>query len=157
VRKVLACNNRDGETVDGKVVDKLAPDVVIARFMSGTASSIRSRTFLISWIMRLISASFSARALTEMPPLRANSSAVAAFSSRRARFWMSYLRDLVRDTADSNDVLPRAALSLSDIAFEILLVVEANDSHQFYHINCRRNDLQVVSQSPHRVEESDLL
>lgn len=48
VRKVLACSKRDGETVDGKLVDRLAPDVVIAKFISGTASSILSRTFLMS-------------------------------------------------------------------------------------------------------------
>jgi len=51
VRSVLACNNLEGDTEAGSVVDKLAPDVVIARLMSGTASSKRVRSFLMSWII----------------------------------------------------------------------------------------------------------
>ena len=56
VRNVLACSRRDGDTVDGKLVDSLAPEVVIARFINGTASSIRVRRFLMSLIMYFISA-----------------------------------------------------------------------------------------------------
>ena len=40
VRKVLACSSLEGETVEGKVEDRLAPEAVMARFMRGTASSI---------------------------------------------------------------------------------------------------------------------
>ena len=58
VRKVLACRSRDGDTVAGRVVERLVPDVVIARFMSGTASSIRSSNLFISSMMILSSASF---------------------------------------------------------------------------------------------------
>jgi hypothetical protein len=110
-RKVLACSNRDGDTVDGKVVDRLAPDVVIARFIRGTASSIRSRTLVMSWMINLISASLWARTWAEVAPVLASSSAVAALSKRRARDWMSNLRDFVNETADSRDVLPRAAIN----------------------------------------------
>lgn len=48
VRKVLACRSRDGDTVDGRLVDRLAPEAVMARLMSGTASSIRSNSFLMA-------------------------------------------------------------------------------------------------------------
>jgi len=48
VRNVLACNNLDGETEAGRVVERLAPEVVMARLMRGTASSIRSRSFRVS-------------------------------------------------------------------------------------------------------------
>lgn len=58
VRNVLACSNLDGDTVEGKFVDNLAPDVVIAKFISGTASSIRTKSLLISLIIDFISASF---------------------------------------------------------------------------------------------------
>lgn len=40
VKNVLAWSNRDGDTVEGRDVDKLAPEVVMARLISGTASSI---------------------------------------------------------------------------------------------------------------------
>lgn len=82
VKNVLACNNRDGETVDGSVVDSLAPDVVIARLMNGTASSIRSINFLMAWIISLISTSFCAFVLVDAPPRRAISSAAAALAKR---------------------------------------------------------------------------
>lgn len=48
VRKVLACSSRDGETVEGRFVDRLAPEAVMARLMKGTASSIRSSSFLMA-------------------------------------------------------------------------------------------------------------
>lgn len=48
VRKVLACSSRDGETVDGRLVDRLAPEAVMARLMRGTASSIRSSSFFMA-------------------------------------------------------------------------------------------------------------
>ena len=35
VRKVLACSSLDGDTDAGRVVDSLAPDVVIARLIKG--------------------------------------------------------------------------------------------------------------------------
>ena len=47
VTKVLACSSREGEIVAGRVVERLAPEVVIARFISGTASSIWLSSFLI--------------------------------------------------------------------------------------------------------------
>jgi hypothetical protein len=48
VRNVLACNSLDGETEAGSVVERLAPEVVMARLIRGTASSIRSRSFPMS-------------------------------------------------------------------------------------------------------------
>lgn len=67
VKNVLACSNRDGETVEGNVVDSLAPEVVMARLMSGTASSMRSRSVLISFMTEFISASSCTRRLAEAP------------------------------------------------------------------------------------------
>lgn len=120
LRNVLACSNRDGETVDGRVVDSLAPDVVIARFINGTASSIFSSTLRISDMINLISISFWARALDDKAPLWASSSADAAFSSRRASDCMSCLIVFVRETADSSDVFPLAAInSIMSIAGEM--------------------------------------
>ena len=60
MRNVLAWSSRDGDTVAGKLVDNLAPEVVMARFISGTASSIRANSFLISLIISLISFSLFA-------------------------------------------------------------------------------------------------
>lgn len=82
VRKVLACRSRDGDTVDGKFVDNLAPDVVMARFMSGTASSIRARRFLMSLMMNLISASLFGRSFKDLDPFLMASSDAAAFANR---------------------------------------------------------------------------
>ena len=48
VRKVLACSSREGETVFGRLEDKLAPDAVMARLIKGTASSIRSSSLLMA-------------------------------------------------------------------------------------------------------------
>jgi hypothetical protein len=45
---VLACNSLDGDTEAGSLVDRLAPDVVMARFMRGTASSILVSSFRMS-------------------------------------------------------------------------------------------------------------
>jgi hypothetical protein len=145
-RKVLACSNRDGDTVDGNVVDKLAPDVVIARFIKGTASSMRARSLVMSWMMNLISASFRARTWAEVASVLARSSAVAALSKRRARDWMSNLRDLVKETADSREVLPRAAInSIMSIAGEITYSSSAS-------FRCRtprklKTDLNLVPES----------
>lgn len=110
VRNVLACRSRDGDTVDGKLVDSFAPEVVMAKFMSGTASSIRVRSFLMSLIMNLISASLRSRAFGDPEVLRTDSSDAAALANRCPRAWISHLRDFVRATADSREVLPRAAL-----------------------------------------------
>ena len=82
MRKVLACSNRDGDTVDGKLVDNFAPDVVMAKFISGTASSMRSKSLLISLIMSLICASFWDLSVGDLPPLRISSSDAAAVASR---------------------------------------------------------------------------
>jgi hypothetical protein len=48
VRKVLACSILDGETEGGIVADRLAPEVEMARLISGTAFSIRARRFRVS-------------------------------------------------------------------------------------------------------------
>lgn len=114
VRKVLAWSRRDGETVDGKFVDRLAPDVVIARLIRGTASSSRFRSFSISRIMSLISASFWLPDQDESfwAAFREVSSADAALARRCPRDWMSHLIDFVSETADSREVFPRAALLL---------------------------------------------
>jgi len=42
----------------GKFVERVAPDVVIARLMRGTASSMRLSKVRISWMMSLSSISF---------------------------------------------------------------------------------------------------
>lgn len=110
VRNALAWRSREGETVAGKLVDSLAPEVVIARFMSGTASSIRTNSLLISLMMSLISVPTCGWSLDDLAPFRLNSSEEAALANRCPKAWISHLRDLVRLTADSNDVLPRAAL-----------------------------------------------
>ena len=110
VRKVLACRSREGETVEGRFVDNFAPDVVIARFIKGTASSMRVKRFLMSLMMNLISASLLGRCLDDLDPERLASSRAAAFAKRCPRAWMSHLSDFVRATADSRDVFPRAAL-----------------------------------------------
>ena len=82
MRKVLACSNRDGDTVDGKLVDSFAPDVVMAKFISGTASSMRTKSLLISLIMSLICASFWDLSEGDLPPFRISSSDAAAVASR---------------------------------------------------------------------------
>jgi len=46
--KVLACNILDGDTPAGRFVERLAPDVVIARLIRGIASSILANNFFIS-------------------------------------------------------------------------------------------------------------
>ena len=82
VKKVLACKSLEGDTVDGRFVDNLAPEVVMARFMSGTASSIRASRFLISMMMNLISASLCGRSFGDLKPLLMASSEAAAFANR---------------------------------------------------------------------------
>lgn len=83
VRKVLAWRSRDGDTVDGKLVDSFAPEVVMARFMSGTASSMRLSNALISFMMSFICASVVSRSLVErdLGPFRIDSSDAAAFAN----------------------------------------------------------------------------
>ena len=110
VKKVLAWRRRDGETVDGKLVDNLAPEVVMAKFISGTASSIRVSKFLMSLIMSLISASLCPLSFEDLEVFRMDSSEAAALANRFPSAWISHLKDFVRATADSRDVLPRAAL-----------------------------------------------
>lgn len=112
VRKVLACNNLDGDTVAGRLVDSLAPDVVMAKFISGTASSIRVRSLLMSLTMSLISASLRERSLGDFAPFRSNSSEAAAFANRCPRACISNRSVFVSETADSKDVLPLAALRM---------------------------------------------
>ena len=82
VRKVLACSSREGETVEGKFVERLAPDVVIARLMSGTASSIRVRSLRMSWTIKFSSCSFCSLLLALELRRRVSSSAVAAKARR---------------------------------------------------------------------------
>jgi hypothetical protein len=110
VRKVLACNNLEGDTEAGRVVDRLAPEVVIARLMRGTASSIRMRSLRMSWAICRISTVCAALDLALLLFLLDDSSALAAFSSRVPRDWMSQRRALVSVTADSKVVLPLAEL-----------------------------------------------
>jgi len=45
VKNVLDCNSLDGDTVDGRVEERLAPEAVIARLINGTASSMRLSSF----------------------------------------------------------------------------------------------------------------
>jgi len=71
--------------VAGSVVDKLTPEVVIAKLINGTASSIRSSNFLISEIMNFSSSSFCARDFAFELPRRASSSSPTAFASRTPR------------------------------------------------------------------------
>ena len=51
VKNVLACNSLEGDTVDGRVEERLAPEAVIARLMSGTASSMRFSSFRMAEII----------------------------------------------------------------------------------------------------------
>jgi hypothetical protein len=110
VRKVLACSNLDGDTEAGRVVDKLAPEVVMARLMRGTASSMRTSSFLMSWTIRRVSSSCAARDVDLVLFRLDDSSAAAAFERRSPRDWISHRRALVRVTADSRVVLPLAEL-----------------------------------------------
>lgn len=110
VRNVLAWRSREGDTVAGKLVDSFAPDVVMARFMSGTASSMRTSKALISSTMCLISAWIWERSCGDLDPFFSFSSDAAALPIRCPRAWISQRRDFVRATADSSEVLPRAAL-----------------------------------------------
>jgi hypothetical protein len=71
VRKVLACSSLDGDTDAGRVVDSLAPDVVIARLMRGTASSMRVSSLRMSCTICRISKAWDARALPFLLPFRA--------------------------------------------------------------------------------------
>lgn len=82
VTKVLAWRRRDGDTVAGNWVERLAPDVVMARLMSGTASSILVRSFLICLIIACSSSTFRAFDCAFELPFRARSSWFAAMASR---------------------------------------------------------------------------
>lgn len=82
VRKVLACSSREGDTVDGRLEERLAPEAVIARLMSGTASSIRFNNLLISAMIRLSSTSCCALFFDFEVLLRTSSSALAAAARR---------------------------------------------------------------------------
>lgn len=110
VRNVLACNSLDGETVEGSAVESLAPEVVIARLIRGTASSMRVRSFRISCTIKRISRVCAARDLALLLLRRDSSSAAAAFASRTPRDWISQRRAFVNVTADSSVVLPLAEL-----------------------------------------------
>ena len=98
--------------MDGRLVERLAPEAVIARLIKGTASSMRTNNLRIACTIRLSSISCCALFEAFELSLRSNSSALAADASRCPRFWISQRRDLVRETADSRDVLPRAELTL---------------------------------------------
>lgn len=85
VRNVLACSSLDGDTVVGKLDDRLVPEAVIARLISGTASSILFRSFLMAWSTRFSSSSCCVFSGALSFPLRARSSVVAAAASRWPR------------------------------------------------------------------------
>jgi hypothetical protein len=68
VRNVLACSNLDGDIVEGRLVDSFAPEVVMAKFISGTASSIRTRSLFISWMIRMISSLLLEKSREVFPP-----------------------------------------------------------------------------------------
>ena len=135
VKKVLACNSLEGDTVDGKVDDRLAPEAVIARLISGTASSIRPNSLRIAEMICFSSKrnSFLSLALELFRCM--SSSAFAAAARRCPRDWISQRRDLVRETADSSEVFPRAELRRGSE-----VVSEDRNAHihihQFYHIDC---------------------
>lgn len=67
----------------------------------------------MSLMMSLISASFWERLREDFAPFLISSSEAAAFASRWPRAWISHRRDFVKETADSSDVFPRAALGSS--------------------------------------------
>ena len=110
VMKVLACSILDGDTPAGRFVERLAPDVVIARLISGMASSIRASSFLISAMIWRISYSCAARVDALVLLFRDSSSVLAAFARRVPRDCISQRRSLVKVTADSNVVFPLAEL-----------------------------------------------
>lgn len=99
-----ACKSLEGDTVLGSEADKLAPLVVSARLINGTASSIRaSRDFMSSTIL------FA-------PSLSPSTGAVSSFI-RLPKSLMSFLRDTVSCTVLSSVVFPRAAIiSMRSIA-----------------------------------------
>jgi hypothetical protein len=111
VRNVLACNNLEGDTVGGRVVERLTPDVVMARLIKGTASSMRARRFFISVMIIFSSMSLWARDFARELPLLESCSSATAFSTRLPSDWMSQRRDFVSVTADSSVVFPRAEIS----------------------------------------------
>lgn len=150
VRKVLACKRREGETVDGKLVDNLAPEVVMARFISGTASSIRVSSRLISLMMSFICISVLSRFLDERVPLRMDSSDAAAFANRCPSAWMPHRRDLVRATADSRDVFPRAALEDSETPCN---VPSSFDSTHINSIMSMDGEMTYIPVSKHHAVE----
>lgn len=113
VRKVLACSSLDGDTDAGSVVDSFAPDVVMARLIRGTASSMRVSSPRISRAICWISTACAARDFPFVLLLRNNSSALAAFSSRMPRDWISQRRALVKVTADSKVVFPLEELRIA--------------------------------------------
>lgn len=78
---MLDCKSREGETVDGRLVDSFAPEVVMAKFINGTASSILVSKLLMSLMMSLISATFEIPLLGDLDALRLDSSDAAAFAS----------------------------------------------------------------------------
>lgn len=82
VRKVLDCKSREGETVDGRFVDNFAPEVVMARFISGTASSILVSNLLMSLMMCLISVTSCMPLFELLDALRLDSSDAAALANR---------------------------------------------------------------------------
>ena len=108
--KVLACNILEGDTPAGRFVDRLAPDVVIAKLISGIASSIRASNFRISAMIWRISNSCAARVDALVLLFRDNSSVLAALERRVPRDCISQRRSFVKVTADSKDVFPLAEL-----------------------------------------------
>lgn len=124
VRKVLACRSLDGDTEGGRVVERLAPEVVMARLMSGTASSIRASINLIPSTICRISVSCAVRDFVRSLFFLDFSSALAAFSSRTPSDWISHRSFFVRVTADSRVVFPLADISsIRSIAGEIIRIL----------------------------------
>ena len=108
--KVLACNILDGDTPAGRFVERLAPDVVIARLIRGIASSILANNFFISAMIWRISNSCAARVEALVLLFRESSSVLAALARRVPRDCISQRRSLVNVTADSKVVFPLAEL-----------------------------------------------
>lgn len=87
----------------------------MARFMSGTASSMRASNALMSLMTSFICALIPTPSLDEPGPFRNDSSEAAAFANLCPSAWISHLRDLVKATADSRDVFPLAALGIVNL------------------------------------------
>lgn len=110
VKRVLACNNREGDIPGGSEVDRLSPDADIASCRRGISRSISVRRFLIS-LITLFNASWPVSLVFGFSDKSwLCSSTTAAPSTRRPREMICWWRDFARGSADSRKTFPRPDL-----------------------------------------------